>query len=110
MRQQIDYFVLDALADDLEALEDILRLVNHESIGWRSHNGGRAFARDDVVSALRRGVREGLIEAFTLDSSGKSLRPLGVGRLPSASLDDYWFGLTPAGRLTHQNWTPPEIG
>ena len=108
LRQLIDYFVLDALADDIESLEDVLRLVNHDAMGWRRHNGGEAFTRDVLVPPVLRGVREGLIEVFELTPSGGALSSLGSGRLPPNALDDYWFGLTAAGRLVHQNWQPPE--
>ena len=107
MRQLIEFLVLDALANDIETIEQILDLLNHDAVGWRGANGGRLFGRSDVVAPLLKIVREGLVEAFELAPSGSSLTTLGVGVLPPSSLEAYWFGLTPAGRLVHTNWDPP---
>ena len=109
VRPLIDFFVLDALANDLESLEDILRLINRDDIGWRQFNRGRPYERSEVLAPLLRCIREGLIDVFSLESSGKSLSRLPSGALPPSSLDLYWFGLTPAGRLVHTNWNPPAL-
>ena len=107
MRRLIEFLVLDALANDIETLDAILALLNHDTVGWRADNGGRPFGRDDVVAPLLKNVREGLVEAFELAPSDQSLRALGRRVLPGSSLDDDWFALTPAGRVVHTNWEPP---
>jgi hypothetical protein len=105
-RPLIDYFVLDSLANDLESLEDILRLLNNEALGWRLHHS-TPFDRLAVVPALFRGIREGLIRAAVLTPDGKALEPLEDRALPAGSLDHVWFELTAQGRVVHTSWEPP---
>jgi hypothetical protein len=59
-RPDIDYYVLDALATDLESLEEILRLVNHPQIGWAAE-AGHPFGRSEVLVVLPRLVRDELV-------------------------------------------------
>jgi hypothetical protein len=105
-RLLIDYFVLDSLANDLESLEDILRLLNSDELGWRSHHATR-FERVEVVPALLRGIRDGLIRVAVPTSDGKALEPLEDRALPTGGLDDVWFELTAQGRVVHTSWEPP---
>jgi len=105
-RAAVDYFVLDSIANDLESLEDVLRLLNHESIGWREFNGGKAYERVAVVAALTRCVRDGLVIVYTLGESDKALSKLPPGVLPIVSFDECWFGISEPGRLIHANWDP----
>jgi len=105
-RPLIDYFVLDSLANDLESLEDILRLLNSDGLGWRLHHAG-PFERVEVVPALIRAIRDGLIRAAVPTADGKALEPLEHRALPTASLDDVWFELTARGRVVHASWEPP---
>jgi hypothetical protein len=105
-RPLIDYFVLDSLANDLESLEDILRLLNGEGLGWRVHHV-EPFERAEVVPALLRGIRDGLIRAAVPAADGKALEPLEDRALPAGSLDDVWFELTAQGRVVHTTWEPP---
>ena len=105
-RELIDYFVLDALADDLEALEDVLRLLNSAHLGWRSHHA-KPFTSDEVIPALFRGIRDGLIRAAVLAADGKRLEPMEDHALPARPLDEVWFELTPQGRVVHSTWDPP---
>jgi hypothetical protein len=74
-RPLIDYFVLDSLANDLESLEDMLRILNSEGLGWRSHHMV-PFERDEILPALFRGIRDGLIRAAVHTPDGKALEPL----------------------------------
>ena len=104
-RQDIDYFVLDALANDLEAVEDIVRLVNHPAIGWTDVAGG-PIERTAVLLALPRLVREELVQVYVHAASAPELEELAVGQMPDVPLDDCYFGLTARGRLVHANWTP----
>jgi hypothetical protein len=105
-RSLIDYFVLDALANDLESLEDVLRILNSDGLGWRSHHAD-PFTKDEVVPSLYRCLQEGLVHAAQIDSTGLALKPLPERALPAAPLDDLWFALTAHGRLVHGNWDPP---
>jgi hypothetical protein len=106
-RDLLDYFVLDAVADDLESLEDVLRILNSEGLGWRAHHPS-PFEREEVVPSLLRCIRDGLVRAAVLSANGKWLEPLEDGALPTAPLDEVWFELSAPGRLVHANWEPPE--
>lgn len=102
-RPDIDYFVLDALANDLEAVEDIVRLVNHADIGWTDLAGG-PIVRSAVLLALPRLVRDGLVQAYVYAAASPTLEELPVGALPDVPLEDCYFGLTARGRVVHANW------
>jgi hypothetical protein len=98
-----DMYVLDALVNDIEGIENILVLLNNDSdFGWRSE-WGRPFARADVVESLRRLRGEACVQVYVV-SADLALASLAVGELPIASWDDAWFGITDAGRARHQEW------
>jgi hypothetical protein len=105
-RDLIDYFVLDALANDLESLDDIVRLLNSDRLGWRSYHAA-PFERIEVVPALFRGITNGLIRVAVLTPDGRWLTPLEDRVLPSGDLDEAWFSLTPHGQMVHLTWEPP---
>jgi hypothetical protein len=105
-RADIDYIVLDALANDLESVEDIERLANHPEIGWTDLAGG-PVAEFSVLRALPRLIEDGLVQAYILDAGGGQLAGLPVGAQPSVPLEECYFGLTPQGRLVHASWEPP---
>jgi uncharacterized protein YecE (DUF72 family) len=106
-RELIDYFVLDALADDLESLEDVLRMLNGDGLGWRVHHRA-PFAQEEVVPSLFRCIQAGLVRAAVLSADGKGLEPVEERAIPATPLDEIWFELTAHGRLVHENWEPPE--
>ena len=108
-RADIDLFVLDAVADDLESLEDIVRMTNSPVRGWQ-HLFGGPIPRSDLELAVLRVVREDLVEAYALHASGKELVGIGRGVLPTGDLDDYWFRLTERGKMVHSAWEPPLQG
>ncbi len=103
-REPIDFVVLDALANDLEDIEQILHLANHDSVGWRQLNGGRSYTRDQIIPSLLRLVRDDLVEACSYSESERSLVGIGRGVLPTGALDDVWFVMTPRGRVVHSSW------
>jgi hypothetical protein len=101
-----DMYVLDRLANDVENLEDILRMLNSDTaVGWHKH-WGRHFNRDEVVQALSRLIQTDCVRASMLTGDGKWLQELPSSTLPPGNFDDAWFGLTPRGRLIHTNWEP----
>jgi hypothetical protein len=103
-----DMFVLDSLANDVESLDDILRILNSdEAIGWHKQ-WGRHFTREEVVQALARLVRADHVRVSTLTSNGKWLEELAPTELPASTFDDVWFALTPHGRVVHTNWDPSD--
>ena len=102
-----DMYVLDALANDVEDIESILRMLNSETdLGWRAE-WGREFNRLDVVSALSRLIRQDFVRVFIHDEEGKALREIANALLPPANYDDAYFGMTERGRVMHSNWDPP---
>ena len=107
VREPLDYFVLDTLANDLESLEDVLRLLNSPEMGWR-HAHPAPFTRDEVIPALIRRILDGDVEACPLGDSEPALESLGPGVLPlDTRWDETWFKLTGQGRLAHGNWDAP---
>jgi hypothetical protein len=105
-RQAIDLVVLDALADDLESMEQILHGLHHEPLSWQRAPDGSLYKREDVVTALLRLIRDGLVVGFRVETGG--LVRMGAGVMPPGNLDDYWFGITPPGAMIHANWEPKD--
>lgn len=105
-RADIDYIVLDALANDIESVDDIVRLANHPAIGWTDLVGG-PVAEASVLLALPRLIGDGLVRAYTLDASGHQLEDAPVGARSPAPLEECYFGLTAEGREVHARWEPP---
>jgi hypothetical protein len=101
-----DMYVLDALASDLESLEDILRVLNSATeLGWRSE-WGREFHRSDVVQALARLVQGDLVRVYVPDAATRGLVTCPPRALPPGDFDEAWYGITERGRLVHANWEP----
>ena len=99
--------VLDALADDIESLEDILRVINSDTvIGWR-HLHPAPFSNTEVIPALIRAIKRSLVQALVLDSAGKELVTLEPTVVPQ-EMGQAWFRMLPRGRIVHTNWDPPE--
>jgi hypothetical protein len=99
-----DLYVLDALANDIEDLESILRMLNSDTVlGW-TQEWGRSFTRGDVVEGLSRLIKRDLVEVLVFSNDGKSLMELGRGTLPPGDYDDVYFALTEKGRFVHSNW------
>lgn len=101
-----DLYVLDMLADDVEDLATVLNSLNSDSAtSWR-HVWGRSFNREEVVQALSRLIREGLVRVAVLTTDGEWLEELLERELPPVDYGDVWFSITPRGRLVHTNWHP----
>lgn len=106
-REPIDLFVLDALANDLEDLESVLRILNSPSeLGWRDQHPA-VFTREEVIPAVFRGIGEGNIEACVTAAAEPVLIGLGERKLPDGPLDEVWFRLTKRGRTVLNSWDPP---
>ncbi len=101
-----DMYVLDALASDIESLDDILRVLNSTTeLGWRGE-WGREFHRSDIVQALGRLVEGDLVRVYVLDSATRGLVTCPPRTLPPGDFDDVWYGITERGRVVHTNWEP----
>lgn len=102
----LDLYVLDAVADDIEDLEGILRILNSEAaIGWKDE-WGRLFEREELVTALSRLVRKDAVRVLVLSDDGKYLTDWPRGALPPTSYGDVYFAMTERGRLMHASWEP----
>lgn len=101
-----DLYVLDSLANDIENLESILRMLNsNTSLGWAAE-WGCPFQRGELVEALSRLVAKNYVQVLVLASDSKSLESLSSTALPPGSYQDAYFALTDRGRLVHRNWDP----
>lgn len=107
-RQELpDSFVMDAMANDIESVDDVLRTLNSKSdLGW-TDVWGRQFTEDEVIGALIRLVRTGLVLAYAPIEGEAKLAPLAERALPQA-LGVAYFGLTERGRIVHANWDAPD--
>ncbi len=107
--KSLDYFVLDTLANDLEDLPSILRILNSPTeLGWRDQHLA-PFVRDEVVPSLIGAVRRGHVEACVYDGEQRSLVSAGTGVMPSGDLTEVWFRLTTRGKVVLDTWDPPPL-
>jgi hypothetical protein len=108
-RELIHFVALDALANDLEDLEGILRILNSPSeLGWRDQHPAE-FTRDEVVPALLRAIGDGTVEACVYSDSERALVGVGENVVPNGPFDHMWFRLTRRGRMVLDAWKPPPL-
>jgi hypothetical protein len=101
-----DMYVLDSLANDIEDLDNILRILNSDTtLGWHKQ-WGRHFGREEIVQSLARLIKNGCVRVSVLTADGKWLEELAPLELPPESFDHVWFAMTPHGRIVHTNWHP----
>jgi hypothetical protein len=102
-----DMFVLDALVNDIEDVESVLRMLNSDTaLGW-SDEWGRPFQRGEVVATLTRLIAKNYVDVLVLASDGKSLESLPSKSLPPSSYEEVYFAITDRGRTIHRNWDAP---
>lgn len=103
-----DMYVLDSLANDVEDLEGILRILNSDTaIGWH-RRWGRYFTRAEIVQSLVRLIASDRVRVSVLTPDGKWLEELPAKDLPGA-FSEAWFALTPRGRMVHTAWEPGDL-
>lgn len=101
-----DLYVLDALANDVEDLDSILRMLNsNTSLGW-VREWGRPFHRSELVNALSRLTAKNYVQVLVLTEDGRNLEPLAPTTLPPGSFEDVYFAMTDRGRTVHRTWEP----
>jgi hypothetical protein len=101
-----DLYVLDALSNDIEDLESVLRMLNSDTaLGW-AKEWGRTFTRAEIVEAVSRLIKRDLVRVLVYGSDGKSLTELSPEVLPPGDYGDVYFSLTERGRLVHSSWDP----
>jgi hypothetical protein len=103
-RAPLDFHVLDAIANDADLYDDILKHLNDESTGWRAETG-RPVQGAEVHAALLRLVRDHLVEVHLVDTAKNDFVGCGEGVWPpNTSLADMFFDLTGRGRVLYLNW------
>jgi hypothetical protein len=104
-----DLYVLDALSNDMENIDGVLRMLNSDSVLSWKREWGHEFSRLDVVTALSRLVRDDMVRVLVPDDTGTALRELPATTMPSSDYDGAYFAITGRGRMIHAAWDP-EIG
>jgi hypothetical protein len=97
-----DSHVLDTLADDIEDLESILRMLNSEPGGFADTPAGAL--RTGVVAALSRLVRAGEVRVCAFSGADGTLVELPDRQLPGGNYDDFYYRMTGRGRVKHEHW------
>jgi len=91
-RPQLDYQILDAVADDVESVEDIRGKVEPSGL----------LSGSNFLESLRRLTNDRLVEVCVL--KGVELVGVGEGVWPTGSVEDMWFRITSRGTMLHGNW------
>ena len=106
----LELYVLDLLADDIEDLERILRILNSDTEIGGKKEWRRRFQREEIVAALSRLVLKGELRVLVLSDDGRYLTDWPRGALPPASYGDVYFATTERGRILHASWEPLRPG
>jgi hypothetical protein len=108
-RDKVDMFVLDSLANDIESLADVMRIINSDSpeLGWRDLHPAE-FSRVEVLTALKRLTRDELVSVLRYSADGATI----TNAPPTDSfaweeVDDLYFAMSERGRMVHRAWDPP---
>lgn len=97
---------MDAMANDIESVDDLVRILNSESeLGW-TDVWGRRFTFDEVVSALARLIQQGLVEAYAEDEHQANLVLVPLASVQPEG-EGVYFGLSEKGRSAHASWDAP---
>ena len=99
-RAQIDFYVLDAVADDLEEGAHISERVSRWDPG----------VVPELQTSLMRLVQQGLIEACVYHPTDPELVPVGVGTWPGGPWQENWYRITPQGLMVHSAWESADDG
>jgi hypothetical protein len=107
IRDILDYFVLDSLADDIESLEQIIPAVHDSVEHWNVPEAVSSFDRNRIAAAIIRLVRENKVAVLVYDDGGTQLVDAGERVVPDGPMENFWFRMTSGGRLLHTAWEPP---
>src|SRR2546422_1172149 len=91
----VDRMMLDVLQDDVECLETIVGLLNHENTPYRQWHFGQQFTKDEVRVALARLIEAGYVMVYQAAGDPVVLRPTSTLGPDGTG---FWFGLTDEGR------------
>jgi hypothetical protein len=97
--RDIDMLVLDALQDDVEQIPSIMRML-----GEGRHGLDEEYTSDDVVDALVRLLRGGLVAALQESVHEPELVRVGAPNFARSALRQYWYEPTPSGQAAWEMW------
>jgi hypothetical protein len=102
---EIQMCVADVLQnDDIENLDSILRMLNHDDDSWRIARRSQ-FTGTEVQAALERLISDGLVIPCAEQSPLDGCRPIPAGQdWARVAWDQLWFHLEAAGRDAVHRW------
>ncbi len=83
-------FVLEAVSNDYESIDQILEQV----VSW-SNNQGLIPTHEDIVGILENTIKEGYVQAYLLSAEEPRIQ---VVEFSPDRLDRLWFYVTPKGK------------
>jgi len=103
-RSLLDYHVLNAIVNDCDLYEDMLRYLNESEFSWHAEYG-RTLQPVEVQVALLRLVQDGLVEVSLIDPVENDIVDCGERVWPAdKQLSEMFFDLTGRGRVLYLNW------
>lgn len=104
---EIQMCVADVLQDDdLENVDSIVKMLNHEYDSWRTARGS-LFTTTEVLLALEQLIAQGLVAPCVEQAPFDACRPLPASQ-PTTPLETLWFHLEAAGREAVREWWESE--
>ncbi len=103
-RSLLDYHVLNAIINDCDLYEDMMRYLNESEFSWHAEYG-RTLQPVEVQVALLRLVQDGLVEVSLIDPVENDFVDCGERVWPAdKQLSEMFFDLTGRGRVLYLNW------
>lgn len=103
-RSHLDYHVLNAIINDCDLYEDMMRFLNESELSWHAEYG-RTLQPVEVQVALLLLVQEGLVEVSRIDPVENDFVDCGERVGPAdRQLSEMFFDLTGRGRVLYLNW------
>jgi hypothetical protein len=107
--EEIKMSVADVMQDDdIENLDSILRMLNHEDDSWRAARG-REFTPVEVIGALGQLIFDGLVTPCADQPPLPGCCPIPDDQdWEETASNELWFHLEPAGREAVRQWWATE--
>ncbi|MGC4005461.1 MAG: hypothetical protein QM811_21005 [Pirellulales bacterium] len=96
--------VIDALQDDIENIDSVLRMLNNKSESSWATARGRQFTMDEVLSSIRELIQRNLISPLAEIEPGFVMQIDALIAKTDTELEFLWFSLEPAGRDAMKEW------
>jgi len=103
--EEIQMCVADVMQDDdIENVDAILRMLNHEDDSWQTARRNE-FTAAEVRAAVEALVSDGLVTPCAEQPPLEGCRPLPAGHdWKTVPWEELWFHLEAAGRVAVQQW------